>query len=732
MNRIFFLFFFGFLHIIGVELCAQSDSALITLTERTSQLNLSFLPATLIYLDTIGNATIEQISSADFAKKFAPLKSVKDLYAPDIRQYWLKFDLKNRSGEEKFALNLQSWGACAIYWRDSMQRWQQYSNGTLMPFARRPIQYWDRMVYLPLYIAHNQQNTFYVSFKAEEARLKASAKMYQFIQKTLLYKYSSAESTFRISGYFFCFYIGLTFIMAVYMLIFFVFVRDNTYLFFSLFLFHQALYNVVESGLGIAFIYANQPYLEFKLLSYSITFTFVFLLLFVRNYLQLWLYLPRYGTAFLVMAGSLVGLWLIATLLGAAIALWTMLVIVIGILATLLVNILSIRKGYKPAIYLFVADIFYLTGALATILIGTQFAEVQAKMPILNLPLYLGSICQITLFATGLAYRFNVMRREIESQALENERIVREQNRILEDKVQERTQALRNMNEELQSAEEELRQNMEELEAGKEALEISHRQIEEKNLLFTHSIRCAEKIQQAILPSLYEFRAYFTDFFVFYQPKDVVSGDFYWLSAQSDKVFVACIDCTGHGVPGAFMSLIGNSLLNEIVSVKKIYAPHQILETLHLSVIKALRQDESSIEGMDLAVCVIEPTGHESYILQFSGAKATAWYFQASEIYELAGDRKAIGGSNTEAAIEFSQQDVSLRKGDTVYLTTDGFMDAPNPKRRKLGKKQFTQILNQVVEMPLNAQAEILAKSLKEHQSGQLQRDDITVIGLRL
>jgi serine phosphatase RsbU (regulator of sigma subunit) len=370
---------------------------------------------------------------------------------------------------------------------------------------------------------------------------------------------------------------------------------------------------------------------------------------------------------------------------------------------------------------------------VALILLGTQFPNIQEKIPILNLPLYLGSMMQITLFATGLAYRYNTMRQEIEKQTLENERIVREQNQILEAKVEERTFELNEANEELRTIEEELRQNMEELTTGKEALEQAYKIIEEKNLIFTHSIRSAEKIQQAILPSEFELKECFQEHFIVYQPKDVVSGDFYWLAHQANKTFVACVDCTGHGVPGAFMSLIGNALLNEIVKEKKIYESHKILENLHLEVNKALRQQTgNSIEGMDMAICVLEKWEDNTYSLQFSGAKNPIFYTSQGKIQLLEGDRNAIGGYQKGLFRAFTRQVVPLHSGDVIYLFSDGYIDAPNPKRKKIGSKRFSEILAQIQHLPLSSQKQALENNLQAHTQNTLQRDDITVLGLKL
>jgi|GEM_PF-971339 len=299
---------------------------------------------------------------------------------------------------------------------------------------------------------------------------------------------------------------------------------------------------------------------------------------------------------------------------------------------------------------------------------------------------------------------------------------------------------IKEKNEELQASEEELRQNMEELgankeeiESQKEALQFAYQKIEERNNAFMQSVKYAKKIQQAILPNQLQLKKAFAENFILYLPKDVVSGDFFWFTKLGKKVFVACVDCTGHGVPGAFMSLIGSSLLNQIVNEQKITEPNHILENLHTSVVKALKQRETTnIDGMDLSICVFETWENGDITLEFSGAKSSVYYYRNNELHELKGDRKAIGGSQNHHILNFSCQKVTLHRGDCVYMTTDGFEDAPNPKRKKFGTKRIKELLQKNSSKPLETQKEVLSKALEDHHSGTLQRDDITFIGLRM
>ncbi len=259
------------------------------------------------------------------------------------------------------------------------------------------------------------------------------------------------------------------------------------------------------------------------------------------------------------------------------------------------------------------------------------------------------------------------------------------------------------------------------------------KQLKENNLRLTESIRYAEKIQRAFLPYNHQFKESFQDYFVIFKPKDVVSGDFYWMTQVNGKIFVAVVDCTGHGVPGALMSMIGNTLLNEIINQEKIFNTNEILEQLHMGVRWSLKQNDSkNVDGMDLSLCRVEALDAENFEVQFSGAKSAIYYHTQGELHQLRGDRKRIGGWQKERKRTFTQQTFQLVKGDTLYFATDGFTDAPNAQRKKFGYKKLQNLLVEHQDLNMKEQGAVLLKALYEHRSRSEQRDDITMLGLRI
>jgi serine phosphatase RsbU (regulator of sigma subunit) len=269
-------------------------------------------------------------------------------------------------------------------------------------------------------------------------------------------------------------------------------------------------------------------------------------------------------------------------------------------------------------------------------------------------------------------------------------------------------------------------------------LEDAHTEIEHKNVILTDSLRYAQDIQEVILPTAEKLSARFREHFEIYMPKDYVSGDFYWAKELDNKTYLAVADCTGHGVPGAFMSIIGTSLLNEIVGdLKKYDDLASVLEGLHLAIQRALKQDienSPNNDGMDIAVCLIEPIADGTSKLTFSGAKRPLYYTYNNVLYEVKGTRRSIGGRNKKRSSlpDFDTESYILKPNSTIYLFTDGFSDQPNPHKIKLGSHHLKRFIESIIHLPLKEQERELLNYLISHMDGEAQRDDITFLAVKV
>ncbi len=252
-------------------------------------------------------------------------------------------------------------------------------------------------------------------------------------------------------------------------------------------------------------------------------------------------------------------------------------------------------------------------------------------------------------------------------------------------------------------------------------------ELSQKNKDITDSIRYAKRIQFAILPSELPF----SDTFVLFKPKDIVSGDFYWLNVIGDLEFLAAVDCTGHGVPGAFMSIIGYNSLNKIVKENKIYKPSDILDNLNYEVTTTLQRQDSAggaiQDGMDLClICYNRKTN----ILQFAGAFNPLWLVRNGELKEYGGDRFPIGRSRLDTEKKFTNNEIQIQKGDTIYFFSDGFADQFGGETgKKFKSKPMKELVLALQDIPMDKQRDVLEGTLEAWRGEIEQVDDVLVIG---
>ncbi|MEM7550261.1 MAG: tetratricopeptide repeat protein [Bacteroidota bacterium] len=285
-----------------------------------------------------------------------------------------------------------------------------------------------------------------------------------------------------------------------------------------------------------------------------------------------------------------------------------------------------------------------------------------------------------------------------------------------------------------------LKSQNDEIEKQKNEIEIQKNDIEEKseelNLInneLTDSIRYARKIQESLFPENKSLKTIFSDSFIFYQPRDIVSGDFYWFEEIGDLVIIATVDCTGHGVPGAFMTVLANSLLNQIVKEGRLTEPNLILTLLDQKVRQSLHQDgsrfDNSNDGMDMALCSINK---KDFTLKFTGAQIPLYYSSNGQLEQYKGDRFPIGSKQHEDK-EFKTVTIQAEKGDVFYLASDGFQDQfGGEKDKKFMKSTFRKFLGSIHGLPMNKQLDEVTKTFFDWKNGNEQTDDVLVMGVRL
>ncbi len=298
------------------------------------------------------------------------------------------------------------------------------------------------------------------------------------------------------------------------------------------------------------------------------------------------------------------------------------------------------------------------------------------------------------------------------------------------------------MNNLLSEQKEEISGIAENLKKANAEISKQHEIIDRKNKDLTSSINYAQRIQRAMLPSNKILNEALPEHFVFFKPKDIVSGDFYWVAQKKYKTILAVADCTGHGIPGAFMSLIGNDLLNEIVLGRNINEPDKILQELRRLVRIVLRQEETNNhDGMDITIVTFDryPEEHKQLLgtpkLEFAGAENPLYYFSKGEFHEVKGSKAMIGGFNIlEREHDFSKFTLELSKDNlplTFYLFSDGYQDQFGEKG-KIMKRRFRELLKEIHTQEMPQQYTALEQYLNEWKETHFQMDDILVMGVRL
>ena len=329
-----------------------------------------------------------------------------------------------------------------------------------------------------------------------------------------------------------------------------------------------------------------------------------------------------------------------------------------------------------------------------------------------------GAVAELTIFSFGLSYRYWIIEKKEQKfqkklilQLKKNAELQDKVNRELEQKVQERTLELKEKN---------------------EVLEQQKNEIEYHDNNLTISINYAQKIQSAVFPSEDILSDNFQEHFILFRPLDIVSGDFYWFKQSKNLIFVAVADCTGHGVPGAFMSILGINFLNEIVNNDPAISASELLYRLRDHVIKALHQTNKytgTRDGIEMALCIFDM---ENQKLQFSGAFRSMYLIRDNHLQDITGDNMPIGIYDDEQS-PFTKKEMALKQDDLIYLFTDGYADQiGGPDRKTFKSSRFRELLLDISHLPMKLQKQHLERKIDEWKGDLEQVDDMLVIGMQI
>ena len=704
----------------------------------------------LYYLeDKEGVLSFEQVKS----RSFQPLNKKSNSFGLSKSTFWVKFTLKDiHPGKRNWLFELGHPLLDYVdFYAPTNNGWNKLELGDMFPFQQRPIQ--SRFFVVPLHFTNSSAQTYYVKVKSTST-IQFPIRIYE--ANTF---YTKQGYELFVSGLFY----GIIFVMALYNLFIFFSLRSRPYLFYSLALFFGLLFNAGIKGDTFQFLWSHWPTFSSITLVVFGSFFMMFLALYTNNFLMTKTYAPFLRKVLLAV--------IVLSIFSAFINLFDAglgTVILIGVFMVnmplmIITGIVCYRKGLSSARFFVIAWIVLAVGGFLTAVAYAGFLPFNFLTKSVR---DIGGALAVVLLSLALSERYKQIKKEKEETQMKMLDMQKEANEQLEQKVQERTQALQIKNNEVLTQNEELHQQQEEIMAQNEFIADTNLKLKRESNKTKASIQAASAIQNAILPSDERLRDLFGHhYFVFYQPKDIVSGDFYWISKVKPKfkiedlwqnnqpkteeeailqlttktlnakevVFVAVVDCTGHGVPGAFMSMIGNALLNEIVNESLVLETDKILTRLHEKLNKELKQSnkENTSHGMDVCLCKLEKQDNNNTRVYFTGAKRPLYYIHQGELHELRGDRLSLGGLS-QRYDSFTVQTIDLQSGDVLYLTTDGMVDSPNARRKSFGTLRLKQLITACAMLSLDQQKLQFIETLEKYCQGTEQRDDITILGLRI
>ena len=658
---------------------------------------------------------------------------------PTDKVFSYRIQIKNNTGQHlSYYLRTLVIGHTKVFAIPEKGHVQQFEGGESLPLSRRSVPFGNYKTFFSVEIPVNQTLTLYVfHFNNISGHIRYFKKFPPYYP--VLYQKDTYLNFHHKQRYIEFSMMAAMLALVLYNLIVFFKTKYKTYIYYVLNVFSFVLYYLFQSQIGFEFFWGEYPWFHLKGGIYPAALSAIFAILFFRSFVRLKDLLPFWykllqGISFLFIL-VIIGLAIFqiteSDILGDIVANFNSISTLISTSTILIASVLAIRKGSKEAkFYLFTTFIL-----IISVILYLQLGAISLFSKTLIL---IGYTSQSLLLSFGLANSINNLEEEVsrqklaqiqlkQEQAKEKQELLERQKDKLKAEVMKRTSELLEANEELFTTVSQLNEANDQLAKQREYLEDSNRKI-------TASIQYAQRIQKASLPSEEHFHNHLPNSFVFYQPRDIVSGDFYWLGKQENKTIVIAADSTGHGVPGAFMSLIGTKLLDHIILEKNITSPAEILKLLDHGVEKSLNSgtslDSQMNDGMDIAICVID---HQNKKVTFSGAHNPMFIVHQNGTELIKGDKMPIGSSHHYEHKQFTEHEYNFSGGERIYLYSDGFVDQfGGDEARKYYPKRFRAFLEEIAFTPINEQKNLLQEEFQSWKRNYAQTDDLLVIGLEL
>jgi serine phosphatase RsbU (regulator of sigma subunit) len=694
--------------------------------------NLRFFPS------LEGSETIEEVSDSAFWEA-----NFQDtlLLEKKHRYIWIYFEVENLTSQKRWYLTSDQYKA-SFYQQIAPQQWQRQVFGFSTTWEEAS-NFFSKY-HLPL-ILDKTKSAFFMKIEVEDCGCHLN--FHKGRSKNFFIKPETKILLSYIKTYYFEIFIlaGILF-LCIYNLFIGIYTRSLTYMLYTLTAVGFWFYLFLSSALfnSSYFNWFDSKNLQTHVLNIAVSCAVIFFIFFALSFFRFKgnkiLIKTFYGSAVFLLI--MIFYFLVVFYNEETPSFHNTIVNFSNVVYLILVVLMLIFSALKLRQKAAAARIFFLSNLIPWLLMAYYawfviLAGGDNLYAGLNY-LYVAISLQVLFFSIALAQRFNLIKKQVAEKQLEKEQLERQKalemqnliaqkNTELEQKVIARTQ-------EISAKNEELNQIIEELDVANEKLQDAFGSLEAQHLQITDSISYALTIQEAVLPKQEVISQRLPNNAILFLPRNVVSGDFYWFADLGEgRSLIGAFDCTGHGVPGAFMSLISIQILNEIVFDKKIVEPAHILTALQAAIYDRLRQEETqNKDGLDAALLLIDQTEKE---VLFAGAKNPLYYWTNSqdEIVEIKGDNIFIGGENLQT-LAFTQHKLSFaQQSHTFFIASDGYQDQfGGVASKKMMKKGFKNNLKAAAKLPIDEIGNFLQQKFQEWKKAEEQTDDVLVIALRL
>ncbi|MDM8526087.1 7TM diverse intracellular signaling domain-containing protein [Desulfococcaceae bacterium HSG8] len=671
-----------------------------------------------ILIDKEAKLTIRDVMSDEVSRQFVP--SEWEIPNPGVMgaSVWVKFRLQNNMKDRKFILEVPfpPIDLIELYLPSESVR----KSGEGVSFDERESGYPNPMFYLS--VKTGEMDTVYMRYY-DEGSIPIPLILWvseMFTEHAVQYQY--------VLGV----YYGIILAMIFYNLFLFLSVRDVAYLYYTLYVSAFGIFQLAFNGLAQKYLW---PYASVwwsnRLVFFFLGMGVCSVVQFSRSFLHTRDYAPKSDRILLLLMAAVssegVLLFFISFSFIPPLLVATSAICIVAMFST---GILCWKNGYLPARYYLISFITLMTGGL---LLSFRYIGIIPSNFFTENGVQIGSAAEVILLSLALADRINVLQAEkakAQKESLEN----LEKRHELEIRYS-------------QELEEKVRVRTSELEKNKDELKEAFREADAANKQVMDSIHYAKMIQSSLLPDPDEVKERLPDSFFMWMPRDIVGGDIFFTDFFENGFIVSIIDCTGHGIPGALMSMIASSGLRRIIKDEGCHDPAEILTRLNFIIKTTLHQDAKhglSDDGMDAAVCMVScpprlsQQAAETGKLTFAGAKLPLIYVRDNELNIIKGDRQSVGyrqAKRSDIHFKFTNHTLTIRGGMAFYLATDGFEDqmGSNPASRfkatSFGRVSFRNLLREVSVLPFEKQQEMLIKAFHAHKGDIRRQDDVTVVG---